>query len=937
MKKIYAIIISVFLGTNVLAQVNPPVYQWVHTITNNTASDGAHSTGIVTDASGNIYMTGIIKGSVTFSGGPSLTSNGGNDFFIAKYDAAGVYQWAYNMGSAAGDEEGIDIKIDNSSNIYISGLANGGTFNFNLAGSAYPTLSGSAGFVAKYDQNGNFVWVTPLGGAITSIDLDNSGNLFAAQYSTNGVSFFKLLCSNGTQVASLGVFCSTGGAFTKIKVDASGNVFAATGFSGTLQATGSYTYVTTAGNYNIAIQKYSNNLAYIWSKQIGGAGSTNLVKMDIYWSINQSIFKALDVAIDNSGNACVVGGFGGNTNFAPTSLTATGTINDGFFAKYNSSTGALMYVKQIQNSGSFAACYKVQIDLNDYINIIGELNGTADFDPSPSTAFVSGTSTAGTTGLFLAKYDGSGNYISAYSIAHDPSITEPYSVYINGSNLYLCGALADSYPRDFDLSAAVANITPTNNNPTGFFAKYNYCSLAPVAPGSISGITTLCSGSSNSYSVASVAGATSYTWSLPGVWTGTSTTNVISATTGTASGSISVSAINACGTSPSQTLSVTVNPNPTITVNSGAICSGQSFTMVAGGASTYTYSSGQVVSPTATSSYSVTGTSTAGCVGSNTAVSNVTVNATPTASASTSQTLTCVNNTVTLNGSGVTSYTWSGPGIVSGGNTANPIVNAAGLYSFVGSTSGCASNTATVTLTSNTTPPSVSIGATSTSVCAGSSTTLSASGANTYSWSTGSLATSIVVSPTTTTSYVLSGTNTANGCSNSANQSITVNPTPTVNAVTSSSLICTQPTQQTATLTASGASTYTWNPGGTGTSIAVSPSVTTTYTVTGTNGSGCMNSFVITQSVSTCAGIKQIASASNEINVFPNPFSNKITVVSNGAKQAIQIFNALGSLIYSSIIENEKTEIDLTEQANGIYFVHLTNSQSSIIKKIIKQ
>ena len=70
---------------------------------------------------------------------------------------------------------------------------------------------------------------------------------------------------------------------------------------------------------------------------------------------------------------------------------------------------------------------------------------------------------------------------------------------------------------------------------------------------------------------------------------------------------------------------------PTITVNSGSVCAGTSFTMAPSGASTYTYSSGTaVVTPTATSSYSVTGTNAAGCISSNTAVSTVTVNALPT-------------------------------------------------------------------------------------------------------------------------------------------------------------------------------------------------------------------------------------------------------------------------------------------------------------------
>jgi hypothetical protein len=75
---------------------------------------------------------------------------------------------------------------------------------------------------------------------------------------------------------------------------------------------------------------------------------------------------------------------------------------------------------------------------------------------------------------------------------------------------------------------------------------------------------------------------------------------------------------------------VTVNAIPVIAVNSGAICSGNSFTMNATGANTYTYSSGSnIVSPTTNNTYSVTGTSLAGCVSLVGAISNVTVNTTP--------------------------------------------------------------------------------------------------------------------------------------------------------------------------------------------------------------------------------------------------------------------------------------------------------------------
>ena len=80
------------------------------------------------------------------------------------------------------------------------------------------------------------------------------------------------------------------------------------------------------------------------------------------------------------------------------------------------------------------------------------------------------------------------------------------------------------------------------------------------------------------------------------------------------------------------------------------------------------------------------------------------------------------------------------------------------------------------------------------------------------------------------------------------------------------------------------------------------------------------NNSVFTQSVSTCAGVQQIANNNSEINIFPNPFKDKIIVISE-LKQTISVFNNLGSLIYISKSETDKTELNLSEQPSGIYFI----------------
>ncbi|HXD91727.1 MAG TPA: T9SS type A sorting domain-containing protein, partial [Bacteroidia bacterium] len=128
-------------------------------------------------------------------------------------------------------------------------------------------------------------------------------------------------------------------------------------------------------------------------------------------------------------------------------------------------------------------------------------------------------------------------------------------------------------------------------------------------------------------------------------------------------------------------------------------------------------------------------------------------------------------------------------------------------------------------------------------ICAGFTTTLTANGATTYSWSpaTGLSATTgstVVASPTVTTSYTVTGFSGASA--GVAISTVTVDLPP---VTADSAIMC---TSGSATLTASGATTYTWNTGATGAIIVASPTITTNYTVTGTDANGCTNSFSTT-------------------------------------------------------------------------------------------
>ena len=111
----------------------------------------------------------------------------------------------------------------------------------------------------------------------------------------------------------------------------------------------------------------------------------------------------------------------------------------------------------------------------------------------------------------------------------------------------------------------------------------------PTAPTAIYGSTTVCAGGGEQgYTIYAVPGATSYTWTLPNGWNGSSTSNFIYATPGSnaQSGDITVVANNDCGSSSEQTLAVTVNTPPTAPtgINGTTIIEiGQSTTLTASG------------------------------------------------------------------------------------------------------------------------------------------------------------------------------------------------------------------------------------------------------------------------------------------------------------------------------------------------------------------
>ena len=270
---------------------------------------------------------------------------------------------------------------------------------------------------------------------------------------------------------------------------------------------------------------------------------------------------------------------------------------------------------------------------------------------------------------------------------------------------------------------------------------------------------------------------------------------------------------------------------------------------------------------------------------------------------------------------GASTYTFS-----NGSAIATPTANAS--YNVTGTdANGCVSNVGAISSVTVNALPTIAVN--SGAICTGKSFTMTPSGAVTYTYSNGSA----IVSPTATASYSVTGTSTQ-GCvsSNTAVSSVTVNSLPTVMAATNSTLLC---VGNSATLTASGATSYTWNTAATATVIAVSPTTTVTYTVNGTGANGCSNSAIVTQSVSACTGI---VSLSNDaaIKLYPNP-NNGLFTIELTSLSKVTVTNALGQIVIAETFEAGNHNLDIINQSNGVYFVKVIENNKQQIIKVIKQ
>lgn len=547
-------------------------------------------------------------------------------------------------------------------------------------------------------------------------------------------------------------------------------------------------------------------------------------------------------------------------------------------------------------------------------------NGTAKFDPSglaagnyvvtytyldPVTLCTSVATKSVTVNLTPTAFSvtGGGTYCQggaglAVGLSNSTAIIN-YELYLNGYTTSQIVA-GSGVALNFGNKTSQGTYSIVATNPVNSCSRTMNGSAAividplPADAQVITGVTQVCPGTTQNYSVPPIANATIYDWTLPANATITvgSGTNSISVyfPPNAASGNITVTGRNACGTGLSSGLGVAVSPLPSpagAITGKATVCKGETnviyFIAAINNATSYVWTvpsgatlvSGQgttqiVVNYTgAASSGNITVKGTNSCGSGVISSQAITVASLPQLTVNApSGMITCAGNQVTVSATSTTggaTFAWTainGGHIALGANTSNPSVDAAGDYvvTVTEPVNSCISQDTVTVLLDNQVPQNVNITATNLGVisCTNTQSTLTASTTSGfpvgYSWSAG--AGGNIVSGANTASavvdmggvYQVTITNLNNSCISSKSITITeskVYPDISVVDPAAAKLTCSQTTVNLAGNSTTSGITYSWSgPGAIVNGSSATPTVnsTGTYTLTVTAPNGCTSS-----------------------------------------------------------------------------------------------
>lgn len=388
-----------------------------------TGTDRANA--VKCDATGNVFITGYYYGTATFGSITLTSASGSQDGFIAKLDANGNFLWAKSFGGNLA-EWGNAISVDELGNPLITGQFQGSsTFGgTTLTSVLNPSTAFSSfdAFIAKYDTNGNLVWVKQGSGKYDDRGLDiitdHLNNVYVCGQFSDTIQFqntYSNAIMNATFIIKYNAagqeqwFRKAAGVFSipySMVMDNAHNIYITGDFQGTLTYFGSSgnSFVNGVYGNKAFLMKIDNNGNFIWGKS---EASTNYV-------------SGKKVALDAQQDPYIFGEFGCTMNeysdaYGPGIFNSIG-FGDLFITKYNAA-GTRQWFRQYGGPRNDKAHGLLVAGINEPV-MAGSYEDRLNIPTTLYSLTGINNSSAQTTANQPYNYCGSANNYADYSVLY---------------------------------------------------------------------------------------------------------------------------------------------------------------------------------------------------------------------------------------------------------------------------------------------------------------------------------------------------------------------------------------------------------------------------------------------------------------------------------------------------------------------------------------
>jgi len=451
-------------------------------------SDLTEVNDLVVDNNGFAYITGYTNSTDydTTAGAFQTTYGGGwSDIIVTKLNTSGTglvystFLGGYYFNVNLGDDRGYGIAVDNSGQVFVTGITYSTNFPVTTGVIQSNYIDGGDVFVTKLNASGTaLIYSTYLGGsdidAAFGIKIDSNGNAYIAgktlsnNFPTTSGAFQTFMAGGGdvfvTKINPSGsaIIYSTyiGGSdydvANDIAIDNSGNVF----ITGEAR---SFDYPVTSGAYQTIHEGVSGAGPDVFVTKLNASGSTLIYSTFIGGSLND-IGYGID--IDTAGNAYVTGGtFSSNFDTTAGAYQTTPGIlgRDIFVTKLNPSGSVLIYSTLLGDIDDELS-YDIAVDNNGSAYVTG-FTSSSNFDIT-NDAFQSVY--AGNKDVFVTKLNPSGTSIDYSSFIGGYGVDIGRAIALdNNGNIYIAGV---TNLDDYDITPGAYQ--PINEgNQSGFVTK----------------------------------------------------------------------------------------------------------------------------------------------------------------------------------------------------------------------------------------------------------------------------------------------------------------------------------------------------------------------------------------------------------------------------------------------------------------------------------